>query len=62
MLPFPVTLGGMWIPASVDELERAARSGRLVEKKRFEAKREVGRNKDVAIRDEIERRVGELPL
>jgi hypothetical protein len=48
-LPFPVTLGGMWIPASADELERAARSGRLVEKKRFEAKREVGRNKDVAI-------------
>jgi len=39
----------MWTPASVDELERAARSGRLVEKKRFEAKREVGRNKDVAI-------------
>jgi hypothetical protein len=52
----------MWIPASVDQLERAARSGRLVEKKRFEAKRAVGRNKDVAIRDEIERRVGELPL
>jgi hypothetical protein len=49
VLPFPVTLGGMWIPASADELERAARSGRLVEKKRFEAKREVGRNKDVAI-------------
>jgi hypothetical protein len=39
----------MWVPASAEELEQAARGGRLVEKKRFEAKREVGRNKDVAI-------------
>jgi Overcoming lysogenization defect protein-like, TOPRIM domain len=39
----------MWTPASVEKLELATRSGRLVEKKRFEAKREVGRDKDVAI-------------
>jgi hypothetical protein len=38
----------MWTPASVEKLELATRSGRLVEK-RFEAKREVGRDKDVAI-------------
>ena len=39
----------MWTPASVEKLELATRSGRLVEKKRFEAKREVGRDRDVAI-------------
>ena len=39
----------MWVPGSAEELEQAARNGRLAEKKHFEVKREVGRNKDVAI-------------
>ena len=39
----------MWVPESAEELEQAARNGRLAEKKQFEVKREVGRNKDVAI-------------
>jgi hypothetical protein len=39
----------MWVPASAQELEQAAQNGQLLEKKGFEAKREIGRNKDVAI-------------
>ena len=39
----------MWVPGSAEELEQAARNGRLAEKKHFEVKREGGRNKDVAI-------------
>lgn len=49
MCAFPATLAGMWTPASMEALERATRSGQFLEKERFEAKREVGRNKDVAI-------------
>lgn len=46
------TLVVVWVPRTAGELERAAREGVLVERRRFEAKRELpaaGKNEDVAV-------------